>query len=149
MVRCFMIVGPICTRKWLKRWKMTTQTASHDHIEKLAHHAFSGELWDKAVEYLKDAGDTGVSRSSFRNAVLYFERALEALRHLPESPDNLRRGIDLRFDVRNALFVLNDFKRGFEYLEEAKEAAMALDDRGEVGKTVDLDDRPLESRGQL
>ena len=72
----------------------------------------AGELWDKAVDYLKDAGDTAISRSSFRNAVLYFERALEALRHLPESPDNLRRGIDLRFDARNALFVLNDFKRG-------------------------------------
>ena len=64
-----------------------------------------------------------ILRSSFRNAVLCFERALEALRHLPESPANLRRGIDLRFDIRNSLFVLNDFKRGFEYLEEAKVAA--------------------------
>ena len=66
--------------------------------------------------------------------MLCFERALEALRHLPESPDNLRRGIDLRFDIRNALFVLNDFKRGFEYLEEAKEAATALNDRERLGK---------------
>ena len=72
---------------------------------------------------LKEAGDTALSRSSFRNAVLYFERALEALRYLPESSDNLRRSIDLLFDARNALFVLNDFKRGFEHLEKAKEAA--------------------------
>ena len=113
---------------------MTTQTASHDHIEKLAHHAFSGELWDKAVEYLKDAGDTAVSRSSFRNAVHHFEHALEALRHLPKSPDNVRRGIDLRIEIRSALFVFNDFKRGFEFLEEAIEAAKALDDHERLGK---------------
>ena len=86
--------------------------------------------------YLKDTGDTDVARSSFRNAVLHFERALEALLHLPKSSDNLRRGIDLRFDIRNALFVLNDFKRGFEYLEEAKEAAMTLNDEERLGKLL-------------
>jgi tetratricopeptide (TPR) repeat protein len=111
-----------------------TGTPFHDHLVMLAHHAFSGELWDKAVGYLKEAGDMAVSRSSFRNAVLHYERALQALRHLPESPDNLRRGIDLRFDIRNALFLLNDIKRGFEYLEEAKETARALNDHERLGK---------------
>ncbi len=48
----------------------------------------------------------------------------------------LRRGIDLRFDARNALFVLNDFKRGFDYLEEAKEVAMALNDEERLGKLL-------------
>jgi tetratricopeptide (TPR) repeat protein len=118
----------------VKVLEATTQTSHHDHIEKLARHSFSGELWDKAVGYLKDAGASAVSRSSFRNAVLDFERALEALKHLPQSADNIRRGIDLRFDIRNALFVLNDFNRGFEYLEEAKEAAKALNDEERLGK---------------
>jgi class 3 adenylate cyclase/tetratricopeptide (TPR) repeat protein len=114
----------------------SAKTASHDRIEKLAHHAFSGELWDKAVGYLKDAGDMAVSRSSFRNSVLHYERALEALQRLPESSDKLRRGIDLRFDARNALFVLNDFKRGFEHLEEAKKSAMILHDEERLGKLL-------------
>ena len=105
-----------------------------DHIESLAHHTFHGEIWDKAVFYLKEAGAKAVSRSSFRNAVLHFERALEALRHLPESPDNVRRGIDLRIDIRSALFVFNDFQRGFEFLEEAIEAAKALNDHDRLGK---------------
>jgi class 3 adenylate cyclase/tetratricopeptide (TPR) repeat protein len=118
----------------VKALEATTQAAFHDRIEKLAHHAFSGELWDKAVGYLKEAGDTAVSRSSFGNAVIHFERALEALQRLPESADNLRRGIDLRFDIRNALFLLNDFKRGFEYLEEAKETARTLNDHERLGK---------------
>jgi tetratricopeptide (TPR) repeat protein len=118
----------------VKALETATQTSSHDHVEKLAHHAFNGELWDKAAGYLKDAGDTAVSRSSFRNAVLYFERALEALRHLPESPDNVRRGIDLRIEIRSALFVFNEFKRGFKFLEEAIEAAQVLNDYERLGK---------------
>jgi class 3 adenylate cyclase/tetratricopeptide (TPR) repeat protein len=116
--------------------EISIQNASDNHVEKLAHHAFCGELWDKAVDYLKEAGDTAASRSGFRNAVLYFERALEALRHLPKSSENLRRGIDLRFDARNALFVLNEFKRGFDHLEIAKEAAIALHDDERLGKLL-------------
>ncbi len=118
----------------VKALEATIPTASHDHIEKLAHHAFSGELWNKAVGYLKNSGDTAASRSSFRSAVLYYERALEALRHLPESPDNVRRGIDLRIEIRSALFVFNDFKRGFEFLQQAIEAAKGLNDHERLGK---------------
>jgi class 3 adenylate cyclase/tetratricopeptide (TPR) repeat protein len=117
----------------------TTLIPSYDHIEKLAHHAYYGELWDKAVEYLKNAGDSAASRSSFRNAVLYYERGLDALRRLPESKDkqnNERRGVDLCLRTRDALFVLDDFKRGFEYLEKARRVAEALDDRERMGKAL-------------
>jgi len=110
------------------------QTGPHDQIEKLAHHAFSGEIWDKAVAYLKQAGDTALTRSSFRNAVSYYEQALEALRHLPESPVNLRRGIDLRIEIRSALFVFHDFKRGLQFLEEAIAAAKTLNDHERLAK---------------
>jgi class 3 adenylate cyclase/tetratricopeptide (TPR) repeat protein len=107
-----------------------------DHVETLAHHALYGEIWDKAVLYLEEAGTKALAQSSFRNAVLYFERALEALRHLPESPDNIRKGIDLRIEIRSALFVFNEFKRGFKFLEEAIEAAKALNDHERLGKLL-------------
>ena len=113
-----------------------TENTPHDHLEKLAHHAFQGELWDKAVNYLKETGAKAVSLSSFRNAVLCLERALEALRRLPKSPANVRRGIDLRIDIRSALFVFQDFKRGFEYLGEAQEAAKALNDQDRLGEVL-------------
>src|SRR4029077_2615596 len=60
----------------------------------------------------------------------------EALRHLSESPDNVRQGIDLRIEIRSALFVFNERKRGFEYLEEAIEAAKALNDHERLGKLL-------------
>ena len=40
----------------VKALEEMTENIPHDHLEKLAHHAFHGELWDKAVIYLRDAG---------------------------------------------------------------------------------------------
>ena len=55
-------------------------------VEHLAHHAFRGEVWDKAVAYLRQAGTKALERSANREAVGCFEQALVALEHLPEDP---------------------------------------------------------------
>jgi len=123
-------------RRVLESLESMHQPHSRDHIEKLAHHAFYGNVWDKALRYLKEAGNAALSRSSFRIAVVQFERALDALQHLPRSPDNLRHAIDLRFDIRNALFILNDFERGFEHLEKSKQLAMSLQDEERLAKVL-------------
>lgn len=112
------------------------KSGPHDHLEKLAHHAFHGELWSQAVGYLKEAGDRATAQSSFRNALTHFERALEALHHLPKTPAHLRQAIDLRFDARNSLFLLNDFRRGLEYLEEARTIAVELNDEERLGQLL-------------
>jgi tetratricopeptide (TPR) repeat protein len=122
----------------VKALEEMTKNTSHDHLEKLAHHAFYGELWDKAVIYLKDAGARAVSLSSFRNAVFYFERALEALQHLPKTGENLRNAVDLQVDIRNALFILGDFQQGLKVLQEAKTVAEGLSDEGRLGTVFNL-----------
>ena len=105
---------------------------------------------DKAVEYLKDAGDTAVSRSSFRNAVHHFEHALEALRHLPNAPDNVRRGIDLRIEIRSALSCVRaTSERGFDFLKEGSRGSEGARRSRAVRQVVHMHDRPLESRWQL
>ena len=35
-----------------------------EHVERLAHHAFRGELWEKAVAYLRQAGAKAAARSA-------------------------------------------------------------------------------------
>ena len=69
-----------------------------DHIERLAHHARLGEVWDKAVRHLRQAGAKAFMRSANREAAAYFEQALEALRHLPEHPDAIAESLDMRFE---------------------------------------------------
>jgi class 3 adenylate cyclase len=39
---------------------------SPDQVERLAHHALRGEVWDKAVAYCRQAGDKALARSASR-----------------------------------------------------------------------------------
>jgi len=51
-----------------------------EQVERLAHHALRGELWDEAVAYLRQAGLRAIARGANREAAL--EQALGALRRL-------------------------------------------------------------------
>ena len=104
-----------------------------EHIERLAHHAVRGEAWEKAVTYLRQAGAKAFARSANREAVAYFEQALAALTHLPETRETREQAIDVRFDLRNALFPLAEFGRIEGYLREAETLARRLDDQRRLG----------------
>ena len=62
-----------------------------EHVDRLAHHAFLGEDWAKAVTYLRQAGAKAFARSVHREAVRCFEDALTALTHLPETRETWSR----------------------------------------------------------
>jgi class 3 adenylate cyclase/tetratricopeptide (TPR) repeat protein len=100
-----------------------------EHVEPLAHHAFRGDLWEKAVTYLRQAGTKAAMRSAYREAVACFEQALVALKHRPENREVLEQAVDLRLDLRNALYPLGEFERVLDYLREADTLATALNDR--------------------
>src|SRR5204862_4933535 len=74
-----------------------------EQIELLAHHAFRGELWEKAVDYLHQAGKKAAGHSATREAITYFEHALEALKHLPEDHPTIEKAINIRVDLGPAL----------------------------------------------
>ena len=63
-----------------------------EQVERLAHHALRGEVWDKALAYCRQAGEKAMARSAHREAVGYFEQALSALPHLPETARHARAG---------------------------------------------------------
>jgi class 3 adenylate cyclase/tetratricopeptide (TPR) repeat protein len=100
-----------------------------EHVDRLAHHAFLGKDWAKAVTYLQQAGAKAFARSVHREAVRCFEEALTALTHLPESRETLEQAIDLRFDLRNALLPLAEWGRIAGYLREAEALARQLNDQ--------------------
>jgi tetratricopeptide (TPR) repeat protein len=68
-----------------------------------------------------------------REAVAYFEQALIALQHLPESHDTLTLAIDLRLDLRQSLYPLGEFARILDYLREAEIFAKALGEQNRLG----------------
>jgi tetratricopeptide (TPR) repeat protein len=105
-----------------------------EQAERLAHHALRGELWEKAVNYLRQAGLRAMARGATREAVAYLEQALGALRRLPESRETTELTIDIRIDLRNALLPLGDWARAGEHLREAEALARRLGDQHRLGR---------------
>jgi hypothetical protein len=106
-----------------------------DQVERLAHHALRGEVWNKAVAYSQQAGKKAMVRSACREAAGYFEQALGVLPHLSEQHDTRDLAIDLRLALRIALFPFGDWRRILVCLHEVETLAAALDDprrRGQV-----------------
>jgi len=90
-----------------------------EQVDRLAHHAVRGEVWEKAVPYCRQAGTKALERSASREAVAAFEQALVALQHLSDSATTRVQAIDLRFDLRHALHPLGESRRSIEYLRQA------------------------------
>ena len=107
-----------------------------EQIEHLAHHAFRGEVWEKAVIYLRQAGEKAAARSADREAAAYFEQALEALEHLPQNRATRELGVDLRLELRPSLVRLGEQQRIVEHLSRAESLAEELGDKWRIGRVL-------------
>ena len=105
-----------------------------EQTERLAHHALRGELWKKAVAYLRQAGLRAMARAANREAIAHLEQALEALRRLPEIRETTELTIDIHIDLRNALNPLADRARMGEHLHEAEGLARTLGDQHRLAR---------------
>jgi len=105
-----------------------------EHSERLAYHAVRGELWEKAVGYLRQAGLRAMERGTNLEAVAHLEQALVALRRLPESQGTAELCIDIHIDLRNALYPSGDWARMARHLQEAETLARSLGDLRRLGR---------------
>ena len=105
-----------------------------EHIERLAQHAVRGELLEKAVQYLRQAGLKALSRSALENGRVWFEQALAILEKLPESKENIELAIDIRFDLRNSLHPLGHLERILDHLLKVQAQATQLADKRRLGQ---------------
>jgi len=140
-----------------------------EQVERLAHHALRGEVWERAVPYLRQAGLKAAARSALPEAREWFEQALNVLADMPESPSTLEQGLDIRLELRPMLGQLGEYRRVRERLREAQAIAESLNDErrrgrvcavlinahsqlGELDKAMTMGARALqiaESRGDL
>jgi class 3 adenylate cyclase/tetratricopeptide (TPR) repeat protein len=107
-----------------------------EQAERLAHHALRGELWEKAVAYLHQAGLRAMARGANRQAIVHLEQALAALRHLPETRETIELTIDIHIDVRSAYNPLGDLARMSDHLHEAEVLARPLGDQHRLGRII-------------
>ncbi len=111
---------------------MEQRSGEQAHL--LAHHAFQGGLWPKALHYLLQAANRALELSAYTEAISLLEQALETLSHLPRTPEFLTRGIDVRLAMRAALAAPTaDLARIRQYVSEAKTIALELGDDRRLG----------------
>ncbi len=78
-----------------------------DHLAELAHHYDRSGNVRKAVEYLGRTGQRAAQQSAHSEAVGYLTRALQLLKHLPDSAERGRQELDLQMGLDWAFFILN------------------------------------------
>ena len=108
------------------------------HAATLGSHCLAAELWDRALPYLRRAGRQALATGSHREAAARFEQAVNALSHLPTSPDLVAEAIDLRIDLRHALIAADAFEPISKHLIAAERDARALGDRARLGRVLAL-----------
>jgi len=104
-----------------------------DVVELIAYHFGRGQVWDKAATFQRQAAVKAQRRSAHREALACLEEALEALRHLPETPETREQEIDVRLELRGALYPLGEFEKILTYLREAENMANAISDPRRLG----------------
>jgi class 3 adenylate cyclase/tetratricopeptide (TPR) repeat protein len=104
-----------------------------EHVERLAHHALRGGLRDRAVGFLRQAGVKAAARSAHREAVGFFEQALEILDADGPAGVAPETAIDLVFELRASLAPLGEFTRTLEHLRRAETRAEGLGDHRRLG----------------
>jgi tetratricopeptide (TPR) repeat protein len=109
-----------------------------EQIERLAHHAVRGDLREKAVHYLRQAGLKAAARSALADARVWFEQALGILETLPESRSTPEQAFEIRLELRPALSLLGEVRPMLARLREAEALAERLNDDHRRGRVCAL-----------
>jgi tetratricopeptide (TPR) repeat protein len=102
----------------------------------LGMHYKHGEVWDKAVFYLRQAGGQAKVRSAYHEATSSIQEAHEIIKGLPDSHSRREQGIDVLIDLSHSLFPLSDPGRALEALLEAEKLARALGDQRRTARVL-------------
>jgi class 3 adenylate cyclase/tetratricopeptide (TPR) repeat protein len=105
-----------------------------EYAERLAHHAFRGEVWLKAAAYSRQAGLKAMGRSALREAATWLQQALFAFSHLGDAQDVRSQALDIRFSLRTVLLQLGHHQSAIENLLGAVALAEALDDQPRLAR---------------
>jgi len=105
-----------------------------EHIERLARHAWRGQVWDKAALYGRQAGSKASGRSATADARQWFEQALAALQRLPETPQTLDDAFGVYLELRPVLVSLAEIRESLKRAQDARLIAARLGDEQRVCK---------------
>ncbi len=105
-----------------------------EHVERLASHAVRGEVWDRALTYVHEAGSKAFARSAVAEAVAYFRQGLAVSARLPQTREQQRQELGLLLALGPALQAAHGF--GAPEVERTYSRAREL--CGEIGEPIKM-----------
>jgi tetratricopeptide (TPR) repeat protein len=105
-----------------------------EQVERLADHAVLGQLNDKAVHYLRQAGAKAAARSALLDARSSYEKALDLLKSQPDSQAAMEQAFEIHLDVRAVLRQLGEVRQMLDHLRQAEALAERLKDDRRHGR---------------
>ena len=103
-----------------------------EFYEMLAYHYWRSEKWDKAYRYNREAGLKAQALSAYIEARGFLEASLTALTKLPRTRKHIEQEIDLRFNMRSALFPLGRHDDWADHVRVAQSLAEEIDDKSHL-----------------
>jgi len=80
-----------------------------EQVERLAHHALRGEVWDKALTYFHQAGDKAAARSAPYRGHQPLNHRLRAPQGPPDAPHQIMQELALQTTLGPALMATKGF----------------------------------------
>jgi len=103
-----------------------------EFYEMLAFHYWRAKDWSRAYRYNREAGLKALSLSAYIETQSYLEAALEALKNLPRKRTHFEQEIDLRFNMRSALFPLGRHNDWAAHIRKAELRAREISDNARL-----------------
>src|SRR5918996_6541468 len=104
--------------------------------ETLAHHAVRAEAWAPAIDHLRAAATRAYERGSLAETLERLELALTIGGRLPQTPENIRRTLDVRLDLHAPLIMLGDTGRLAALHDETYGLVRSLGGRVRLARTL-------------
>jgi tetratricopeptide (TPR) repeat protein len=120
-----------------------------EHVERLADHAVLGQLNDKAVQYLRQAGAKAAVRSALLDARSLYEKALDLLKSQPDSQAAMEQAFEIHLDVRAVLRQLGEVRQMLDHLRQAEALAERLRDDRRRGRVCAIMTTVLSTLDEL
>jgi class 3 adenylate cyclase/tetratricopeptide (TPR) repeat protein len=92
----------------------------------IGEHFLRGEAWERASEYLIQAGDTARQFFALAEARLHYARALDALAHLPPTENNRRSLLDILIKQVDVSLFADSPEKNMARMSEAERLVQEL-----------------------
>jgi transcriptional regulator with AAA-type ATPase domain len=110
--------------------------AESEHAEMLADQAVRGEVWDRAVDYLRLVSARAYARGALEQAIDSLEQALALVGRLPASVEAAQRAIDVRLDLHPALLTVGRVREIADLHPDAERFARQIGDNVRLAQVL-------------